>query len=332
MVLKGNNGAGKTSIMEAVYAATRGRSFRPVPLAETIRNGCDAAEIMLMSESAGDAHHVGARFGRKSRELHLDGRAVHSVAEAGAMVPVEYLGGAAHRLVDGPPRDRRRFMDWGLFHVEPRFLGVWRLWRRAQRQRNEWLRRGDYPASAGWTSSVAEYGEALSQLRAQFIAGLSERLVIEKGLGMQEKASQVNFSRGWRGDSLRKAFEATKERERRVGHAVVGPQHDDWLLQFNGLSANQLSRGQSKLASFFLWRALGKMMREVNRSAVLLADDFLADLDQNSIRLAISALNGITGQVWLAIQGDFDALELPGEALTFHVEPGNTQLYIQKSS
>lgn len=322
IVLEGGNGAGKTSLLEAIYAAARGRSFRSAASGEMIRNGSDASQVIVDFEN-GEMHRLGVRFMRGFREAHLDGNAVKSLIEITAVLPVEYLGGASHRLVDGPPALRRRFMNWALFHVEHRFLDDWRLWHRAHRQRNEWLRRGDYPASEAWTSAVAEPGERLSVMRSTLIDRLGDRLAAAPEARIQGRTPRLRFRRGWRGDSLLGDLQGSRGRERRLGRAVVGPQYDDWSLELDGLRPGQLSRGQSKLASLFLWRELGRMMLEAGHSTILLADDFLADLDEDSIRAAISALEGSAGQIWLTVQEKALTLSLPGRAFMFHVEPGD---------
>lgn len=321
IVLGGGNGAGKTSLMEALYAASRGRSFRRGPVGEMIRADCDTANVIVGFENGG-SHRLGVRFSRDSRVSHLDGQPAEGLARISAMLPVEYLGGASHRLVDGPPAIRRRFIDWALFHVEHQFLDVWRFWRRAHRQRNEWLRRGDYMASESWTVAVAQPGEKLTAMRSSLIGRLAERLANSPEVKIQGLTPRLRFRPGWRGDSLLEDLHRSREREHRVGRAVVGPQYDDWTLEFDGLRSDQLSRGQSKLASIFLWQELGRMMLEEGRPAILLADDFLADLDDESIQMAISALNGSASQVWLAVQEKGGSLNLSGEALRFHVEHG----------
>ncbi len=322
VVLEGGNGAGKTSLMEAVYAAARGRSFRHAPFADMIRGGCDASDLLIDFESGGK-HRLGVRFTRNSRESHLDRSPMKGLAEINAVLPVEYLGGASHRLVDGPPGLHRRFMDWALFHVERDFLATWRIWHRANRQRNEWLKRGDYPASESWTAAVVKSGEKLSTMRSDLVDRLASRLAAAPDTTILGRGPRLRFCQGWRGKSLLEDLEKSRERERRLGRAVVGPQYDDWALDFEDLSSGQLSRGQSKLISLFLWRELGRIMMEAGRSTLLFADDFLADLDADSVRTALAALRGSAGQIWLAVQERGDALELPGESLLFHVERGS---------
>ncbi|MGH9610202.1 MAG: DNA replication/repair protein RecF, partial [Bryobacteraceae bacterium] len=301
VVLAGGNGAGKTSLLEAIYAATRGRSFRAHPASEVIRQGAAEANVLIEAESS-CRHRLGVVFGRHSRTLHLDGSPVSSMAEVTSAIPIEYIGGTAHYLVDGTPAAHRRFLDWGLFHVEPRFLATWRAWHRAHRQRNEWLRRGDYPASEGWTAAVIEHGEALSRMRAELVERLAAALESVTWAELQGAALDIRFNRGWREDSFAEALSRSAKRERKIGRAVVGPQYDDWSLECDGLRAAQLSRGQSKLAGFFLLHVLAKLMREAGRAPVLLVDDFLADLDSESSRRAVRALSEAGGQVWIAVR------------------------------
>ncbi len=323
VVLAGGNGAGKTSLMEAVYAAARGRSFRAHPLSEMIRQGAAETSVLVEAEN-GLKHRLGVVFGRHSRALHLNGNPVKSMAEVTSVIPVEYIGGTSHHLVDSTPAARRRFLDWGLFHVEPRFLLVWRAWHRAHRQRNEWLRHGDYPASEGWTTAVIEHGETLSRMRANLAERLAATLNAVSWAELQGSPLEMHFNHGWREDSLAEAMSHSAKRERKAGRAVVGPQYDDWSLECGGLRAGQLSRGQAKLMGFYLLHALAKIMREAGRSAIFLVDDFLADLDRVSCGRAVTALDEAGGQIWIAVRNEDYSIELPGEVARFHVEPGRT--------
>lgn len=326
VVLAGRNGAGKTSIMEALYTATRGRSFRRGPDADMIRVGSQSATVYLTSAGP-SPHRLGARYERQSRQLRLDGETVRSPAQTSAAIPVDYMGGLSHRLVDGSPAARRRFLDWCLFHVEHRFLEVWRLWHRAHRQRNEWLKRGDYPASLGWSAEVVRYGEKVSEMRAILVASLNKRLQDMPWMKLCGHHPCLVFKRGWKEGGLQTALRETAERERRLGRAVVGPQNDDWTLACGDMKAAQLSRGQAKLASFFLWHVRARIMEEAGRSSVLLADDLMADLDNDSALLALRAVQTGPGQVWLALREDQTDIDLAGDVAMFHVEPGRaTQL------
>ena len=82
------------------------------------------------------------RFGRTGIEARFAGRPVGSLAELATVLPVQVIDPEVHRLVEGGPQERRRYLDWGVFHVEPNFLEHWRRYQRALRQRNAALRPG----------------------------------------------------------------------------------------------------------------------------------------------------------------------------------------------
>lgn len=321
VVLAGDNGSGKTSILEGIYAAARGRSFRTPVLAHVIAAGGEEARAVLRSE--GDVAHVlGVGVRRSGRELHLDGAAGVSLAEAAQALPAEYISGDAYQLVSGPPGARRRFLDWVLFHVEPPFFALWRAWHRAHRQRNALLRSGSPDRNLNhWLSAVAEPGERLSGLRAALVGRLNE--ILAEGAAIPRLGRvQLVFRTGWGDTTLAAALERTAARERQAGRAVVGPQYDDWSVEAGGLPPVRLSRGQAKLVTFLLYRAQTRLLCEAGHPPLLLVDDLAADLDPDAIRIATGLLGGEGAQIWVSVLAREASLALSGEAARFHVEPG----------
>ncbi len=322
VLLAGDNGAGKTSVMEAIYVAVRGRSFRTRDLGDLIRAGSQTARVFLEGTDT-VRHALGFSVGGGVTESHLDGFAGASVARRAAAVPVEFISGEAYRLIAGAPAARRSFLDWILFHVEPGFLSLWQNWYRAHRQRNVLLKAGASPREIEpWTVAVAEHGELLSRLRAGVIEQLNKAILGITGVpGLGVPA--LRFTVGWRATSLIEGLLASVERERRRGRAVVGPQHDDWAISIGGLGATRLSRGQAKLVSVILYRAQVELLARAERVPVLLVDDLAADLDTHAFRLSLQILNDAGGQVWLSVLGRDGGVELPGDAARFHVKHGS---------
>ena len=321
IVLAGRNGAGKTSLLEAIFSALRGRSFRATSSADVIKAGEAEAHVTLQAVGVRTVR-VGAAFGRSGRALSLDGDRGAGLAAVAAAVPVEYIGAEAYRLVGGPPAVRRQFLDWLLFHVEPEFLPVWKAWHRAHRQRNELLRRGEENL-APWTRAVALHGERLTQLRASGVRTLQDFLVGGTGPAEDNGARlSLVFRPGWRDASLTEAFRRTAARERQSARAVVGPQYDDWSLGLGERATGQLSRGQIKMASLRLIRARAAWMDQAGRLPILLVDDLTADLDPDAVHEAVAILSTSGGQIWLSTLPQEAGLPLPGSDARFHVEPG----------
>lgn len=319
VVLAGSNGSGKTSILEAIYTAARGRSFRSANLGDIIRHGESSARALLKASNTRN-HLLGMEIQKRRRLARLDGQSADLTAIAHAM-PVEYLGGDTVRLLQASPADRRRFMDWTLFHVEPGFLPIWRRWYRAHRQRNALLKSGAPIRSlTPWTEAVAEQGEQVTRLRARLCADL--QAVFAAMDCVQIDNPRLTFRPGWRGDSLREAFHESGNREIQQGRAVVGPQHDDWSLDVSGIAGNELSRGQAKLASLFLYRCQAALMRKAERRSVYLMDDLAADLDRSALSAALALWEDAETQIWVTMLAEHVDWPLPGRQTRFHVEHG----------
>ncbi len=92
---------------------------------------------------------------------------VRSLAELPAAFFVEVIDPEVHRLVEGAPGERRRWLDWGVFHVEPSFLDHWVRFSRALRQRNAALKQGEDPKV--WDGEITLYGELVARQRSALV-------------------------------------------------------------------------------------------------------------------------------------------------------------------
>src|SRR5678815_5595631 len=141
-LIAGANGAGKTSILEAIFLLGRGRSFRTRSTERLIRH--QQAKLTVF----GITHHspprragveVAADGGTRAR---IDGQSATSLLELSAVLPVQSIDPEIHKLVDQGPERRRRWLDWLVFHVEPTFGLAWARYNRALKQRNAALKVG----------------------------------------------------------------------------------------------------------------------------------------------------------------------------------------------
>ncbi|MFZ2508358.1 MAG: DNA replication/repair protein RecF [Steroidobacteraceae bacterium] len=323
-VFVGPNASGKTSLLEAAFFLGRGRSFRTRRRDALIRHQQDAFVLAGRSEGGVAPAMLGVRARRNGTEWQMNGTAVASVATFAEQFPAQVIDPEIHKLLEEGPGRRRRFMDWGVFHVEPAFLGTWRRYHQALRQRNAALKQGRADGDiAAWERELAHSGEELAQQREAYLARLQGPL---SALGEALLGSPIALlhRRGWEEKRpLLEVLEAERARDRRYRATQAGPHRGDATIEIGGRAAkDQISRGQQKLlaAGLVLAQLQVQEQERPGRSALLL-DDPAAELDRENLRLLMGALRFVPAQLWVtALQGDIPGL--PGRCRMFHVEQG----------
>lgn len=335
-LILGANGAGKTSVLEALHLMAYGRSFRGRVRDGLIRQAAEALEVFVEWEQA-DAvgvtrlRRAGLRHAGDRWSGRLDGQDVTQLGELCAALAVVTFEPGSHALIAGGGDNRRRFMDWGLFHVEPDFLGPWRRYARALRQRNALLKGGGGNAQLdAWDHELAESGEALTAHREAYLGVLGAQVLeTARELSPDLPLQGLEFQPGWRRSELplADALLLARERDRAVGHTGVGPHRADWRLGLTGLPGREaLSRGQAKLAALSMLLAqAGDFARRRGHWPVMALDDLPSELDPEHQRRVLEFLGAQPGvQVLVTateVPAPFGGLQVP--VATFHVEQGS---------
>lgn len=325
-LISGANASGKTSLLESIFFLGRGRSFRTASNETLIRKGQTG---FLLASRVGDGavqRPVGVRYTREGFEARAGGEPVRSLAELATIFPVQAIDPEVHRLVEEGPQERRRFLDWGVFHVEPRFVDSWRRYQRALKQRNAALR-AEAPESVvrAWDPELVEAGNALAESRRRYFALLRPAVAAmgERLLGMPV---ELSLSDGWNAEvTLAHAIEAAwpRDRERALTHS--GPHRADLGIRVAGDRArHRVSRGQQKLAAASM--LLGQLecdARQGSPTACLLVDDPAAELDPGNLERLVSVLVDLPAQLFVtALDPSVAAFQSLPTARRFHVEHG----------
>ncbi|MCY7355415.1 MAG: DNA replication/repair protein RecF [Lysobacter sp.] len=331
-LVTGANGAGKTSLLEALHLLAYGRSFRGRVRDGLIRTGADALEVFAewTETEGGRVRKAGLRHTGQSWEGRLDGQFVAHLGELCAALAAVTFEPGSHALVSGGGESRRRFLDWGLFHVEPDFLPLWRRYARALKQRNALLktRLRDTAQLDVWDFELAEAGEPLGQQRQRYLDGLQTRLHrIAADFLPSLGAATLTYQAGWKRDelSLADALLLARDRDLATGHTSVGPHRADWRVDYRERPGREtLSRGQAKLT------ALACLLAQAEHFAaqrmewpVILLDDLGSELDLAHQSRVLHYLASGQAQVFLTGTEAPAALgQLDAGAAKFHVEQG----------
>ncbi|MBS8239996.1 DNA replication/repair protein RecF [Marinobacter lipolyticus] len=318
-LLFGENGSGKTSVLEAIGYLGLGRSFRVSRHQAVVSHGEQRLTVfggldqgLTGSEEPaeyGDAlrHRLG--FGRdvglKETTLRVDGEAVKNLSALARHLPVSVIDPGVFEIVAGGPGKRRQFLDWSVFHVEPSFAGLWQQCQRVTSQRNQTLRNGrlDDALIRVWDKQYTLLADRLTEARRAAFDLFREafaRLVREVDAPWVE-GMKMDFHPGWdTSQSLADVLASHREQELRMGHTLYGPNRADIKMRFQGRPvAETFSRGQQKTLVILMKIAQGMVLSSLGKQVTFLLDDINAELDVGHRAMLATKLHELRCQVFI---------------------------------
>lgn len=308
-VFAGLNGAGKTSVLEALGLLATTSSFRAGKIEEAIQLGQELGRIQAEIEHDGEVLSLellltrGLVQGKKtqSRLYSVNGARRRKTDFLGNLSAVVFRP-EDMRLIEGSPARRREFLDQALVQLDFAYEHALTQYEKALRTRNRLLQliqEGKQPRTtlAYWTEAVVKHGSTLQLRRRDFLAFLNQ-IGFALELQVSYEPSVISAERS----------AAYLEKELIVGHSLIGPHKDDFIVTFPAKllhlqastsllpSADDVvtpderlpisaygSRGQQRLA--VLWLKLGELLfaeKKLSNPPVLLLDDLLSELDEQS--------------------------------------------------
>ena len=319
----GPNGAGKTSILEGIFILGRGRSFRTRQTSRLVQHGQQGFAVFGEARTPGGSRRLGVSFEAAHLTKRIDGQDAAGMAALAEILPVHSLDPGSHQLVEGAPSERRRYLDWGVFHVEHAYLDAWKRYRRILSQRNAALKAGVVGAGLrSWTTALLESAAVVDASRRSYVAQLAP-LVAEFGQQLLNQPLSIEYRPGWaRGQTLEAAVAAAEHRDLESRTTQAGPHRADLELHLAGRRLQDAaSRGQQKLAAAALTLAQLAAGRPEDARRVLLVDDPAAELDTRSLRRLLELLDRLPAQLLLTGLSPEQLPPTPG-CPVFHVEQG----------
>jgi len=232
------------------------------------------------------------------------------------MLPVQIIDPEVHRLIEEGPSRRRRFLDWGVFHVEQTFLGHWQRFHHALKQRNAALKsRQPRGVVAAWDHDLVSHGESVTKARADYVALLAPQaeVLARNLLGLE---LSLGYRPGWLRDlSFSEALEQSWAHDQECGSTQVGPQRAEMSIRLDGAGVkDRVSRGQQKLLAAALLMAQLKLFPVGGAvQPTLLLDDPAAELDDERLARLIAEVSGHAVQLIVTtLHGEFPAFGQPG--------------------
>ena len=328
-LIYGQNGSGKTSILEAIYFLGMGRSFRSHLSQRVINNDDDKLTLFAHLIDADRDCKIGLRRHRSGEiEVRIDGEKVKRLSTLAETLPIQVITPESFSLLFEGPKARRQFIDWGAFHSDPHFYQAWVNTRKVLKQRNQLLRnQSSYNQIQFWDKELVRYAEQVTDIRNQYVDSLNVLLKGIIGVFLPRIDIKVSFTRGWDSKTdFAQLLENQYSRDLAAGNTGSGPHKADLRLRVGNLPAQDaLSRGQLKLLVCALRIAQGKLLKQqLDKNSIYLVDDLPSELDAQHRQLLLQQLTETGAQIFVTAidpQAIVDSLSSPPNRM-FHVEQG----------
>jgi DNA replication and repair protein RecF len=331
VVLVGDNGQGKTNILEALYLCATGRSFRRAPAKEMVAIGQNHSRCEALIQRQGVRHTVQVDLGPHGaggptpsirQKLTLDGRLVRQSAALLTLVNVVAFFPDDLRVIKGSPEERRRFFDRATAGGEPKFVDAVLNYHRALKARNALLRAPKSPDRRlieAYDQQLAQHGALMHHHRCTMlraITGLSERffkelmghhsltLTLQSGVSACDRLAADMDEQRFKTIFL-EALSANYPRDRARGMTLSGPHRSDLVCAIDGQPArSHASQGQQR--ALILALKLAEMVELAGRLGtppILLLDDVSSELDARRTELLFALLATLESQVFVSTTG-----------------------------
>lgn len=347
----GDNGTGKTSILEAISLLGLGRSFRSHKFKPLIQHEQPQMTVFarLISASGGKVPLGLQRHSDGRVRYKLDGELVQTAVELAKAVPVQVISSDTFSILEGSSKIRRKLLDWQVFHVEHNFYEQWKSVQKCIKHRNSLLRRGKitYSQLAPWDRQLVTATEAITAMRQRQFDILLDRFgALLEDFGVYNSDLSISFYSGWERDkTYQESLEQGFERDSQLGYTYTGAHRADIKIRIGRSSAvDILSRGQQKLVVCALKIAQGLALQQSHTdeqdqsaatasntgpSIIFLVDDLPAELDSQHRATLAKWLLAMNSQVFITgveRQSLLDAWLNCNDKKVFHVEHGTVKL------
>jgi DNA replication and repair protein RecF len=308
-LIYGLNGAGKSSVLEAIHLLGYGRSFRTTKANNLIHTDADVATSFCRYVNESGEQLLGvSRNKADGFVFNINSQKTRRISDIAKILPIQIFTPQSSDLIIGAPMLRRRFIDWLLFHVEHNFYAASKAYTHAINQRNALLKMAYgkpeswFAEQDMWSSILVEQGNIISEHRKCYLKALNSELKALYAEFKPDVEIDLRYTQGWEaGASLQESLDAKVSKDILRGSTSSGPHKADIQFLVDGKNAAEfLSRGQLRvLVSLLLIAEVRLLKKHTGKSCIFLVDDIAAELDIDTREFFLDTIVAEQAQIFV---------------------------------
>lgn len=332
-IFYGNNGNGKTNLLEAIYICSTARSHRTHNDKELIGFGCDCAHIKLYADKDTATDKIDVHLKKEEKKgIAVNGIPIKKSGELFGVLNTVIFTPEDLQLIKAGPSERRRFMDMELCQMSRVYYYDLQQYHKALKQRNNLLKSLQKEKNIGlkdtlfvWNEQLSRFGARLINAREAFIRDIGE---IASGIHWDITGGIERLKMSYKKNTSDRDFleklEKSVENDIFRGSTSCGPHKDDIIFSINGVNTRDYgSQGQQRCAALSAKLAeIELIKRKINRRPVLLLDDVLSELDKSRQNYLVDSVKNI--QTFITCTHIDDIIKkMSDNSKLFYVENGS---------
>jgi len=287
IILTGENGQGKTNVLEAVYMLCYGTSFRTQNIKELVTHGKESFYLCsVFEDSQGLERKAEVIFSDGKKHIRLDGKDIKDRKELIYCLPCIVFSHDDIEFVRGEPENRRRFFDQTMTMYDPVFFDDLRRYKLILKQRNAAIKDQRTELLDIYDQKLASYGLQIMKSRRAVADSFSAIFPdIYNAVSLEDRGIEISYRPSWNEDigidGVLEKLESQRDVDLKMNTTTSGPHRDRFLINDrNGLFTSSASTGQMRLASLVFRSAQAAFYRQkTGQNPIFLIDDVLLELD-----------------------------------------------------
>ncbi len=302
-----DNAQGKTNLIEAIYYLGHNRSFKTKTIKEVISFNADTFQL----DAEINENRVKLKKSNNKNTVYINQQRLTNTSQLSQLLPIQIITPDKGFIVNGTPKNKRSYLDWGVFHVKPEISKVFKDYHKVLKSINTLLTNNQTNELDFWFLELAKNAVIINKSRLEYLQQFKQVLLSNQTKELDTLMDSLDkfdyrFSSGWPKEvneineqSIYQYLNKNKSFLLRVKHLNYGPHKANIVFSFNDKNECFLSRGEQKTLSIIFWLTQVVLLTNLKIKPIVLIDDLSSELDERKINSILHYLKTLKTQTFI---------------------------------